>query len=121
MPEQDTHQRWLRQHGLLVVVSKLCIGPNRLPVRHAAKEEPNNVSDSGWILRSGNETPESADDPDSYAMVPLDRMVATDKSLQILYNQPVGTELTRKDGNEAWRWIIDNKVVDEDGRIIAIL
>lgn len=52
-------------------------------------------------------------------MVPFDRMVATDESLTVLCDQPVGTELTRKDSEEPWRWIIDNKVVDEDGRVIA--
>ena len=119
MADEDINHKRLQQHGLLAVVSKLCIGPNRLPVRHAEREEPNNVSDSGWILRSGNETPEYADDSGNYALVPLNLMVGTDRSLDILHEQPVGTELTRKDAAEPWRWIIDGKIVDEDGRIIA--
>ncbi|WP_038164832.1 DUF2185 domain-containing protein [Verrucomicrobium sp. BvORR106] len=121
MTKDDIHQQWLRQHGLIAVLSNLCIGPNSLPVRHAAKEGVSNVSDSGWILRSGDESPEYADNPKNYSLVPLDRLIATDKSLEILYDQPVGTELTRKDTEEPWRWIIDNQVVDEDGRVIAIL
>jgi len=121
MHEDDIHERRLKQFGLIAVVSNLCIGPNRLPLRHAEKEESENVSDSGWILRSGNESPEYADDLNNYAMVPLNRMIATDESLKILEDQPVGTELTRKTSAEPWRWVIEDKVVDEDGHVIAIL
>lgn len=115
------HQRQFDQHGLLVVCSKICIGPNRLPVRHATREEIKNVADSGWIVASGTESEAYANDPKNYAMVPLHLMVETDQSLQILYEQPVGTELTRKNANEPWRWIVENKVVDQDGRVIAEL
>ena len=115
------HQRQFSQHGLLVVCSKLCIGPDRLPVRHAVREEIKNVADSGWILASGTESPTFGSNPKNYVMVPLNRMVETDASLKILYEQPVGTELTRKDLTEAWRWIVGDKVVDEDGKVIATL
>jgi hypothetical protein len=115
------HRRQFAQHGLLIVCSKLCIGPSRLPVRHAVLEESKNVADSGWIIASGSESEEYANDPTNYVMVPLDRMVETDASLKILYEQPVGTELTRKHSNEPWRWIVDDKVVDQDGRLIAEL
>jgi hypothetical protein len=48
-------------------------------------------------------------------------MVGTDKHLKVLLSQPVGTELTRKDANEPFQWIVDNRVVDQDGRLIAEL
>ncbi|HVU18471.1 MAG TPA: DUF2185 domain-containing protein [Candidatus Didemnitutus sp.] len=115
------HQRQLAQHGLLVVCSKLCIGPSRLPVRHATREESKNVADSGWIVASGTESESYANDPRNYAMVPLHMMVETDPTLKILYEQPVGTELTRKHANEPWRWIVGNKVVDQDGHVFAEL
>jgi len=121
MEEDEFHRQRLQQHGLLAVVSKLCIGPERLPVRHAEKGEIHNVSDSGWILRSGTETDEYDDDSSNYVIVPFDRMVATDESLELLYDQPEGTELTRRSSTEPWRWIVDGKVVDEDGRVIATL
>ena len=113
------HQKRLQQYGLLVVCSKLCIGPNRLPICHAVREEIKNASDSGWIVASGTETPEYGDNPKNFAMVPWDRLVSTDDTLKILYDQPVGTELTRRHANEPWRWIVDDKVVDADGRLIA--
>jgi len=52
-------------------------------------------------------------------MVPVGRMVADDPTLKILYDQPAETELTRSTSSEPWRWIVDDKVVDEDGRIIV--
>jgi len=115
------HQRRYAQHGLLVVCSKMCIGPNRLPIRHAVREEIKNVSDSGWIITSGIESEAYANDPENYALVPLNLMIKTDLTLQILCDQPVGTELTRKHANEPWRWIVDDKVIDQDGRVIAEL
>jgi len=73
------------------------------------------------MIASGTESEAYANEPKNYAMVPLDRMVETDATLEILYEQPVGTELTRKHVNEPWRWIVDDKVVDQDGKIIAEL
>ena len=54
-------------------------------------------------------------------LVPLERMIQTDPSLKVLYDQPVGTELTRKQANEPWRWIVGNRVIDEDGNVLAEL
>jgi len=113
------HQRQFAQHGLLVACSKRCIGPARLPVRHAVREGSKNVADSGWIIASGTETKEFARNPKNYALVPLELMIGTDASLAILREEPVGTELTRRHANEPWRWIVDEKVVDRDGRIVG--
>ncbi len=115
------HPRQLAQHGLLLVCSKLCIGPDRLPVRHATREAPKNVADSGWTVSSGAESESYANDSKNYVLVPLALMIETDQSLQILNDQPVGTELTRRHANEPWRWIRENKVIDQDGRVIAEL
>ena len=115
------HQRQFAQHGLLVACSKLCIGPERLPVRHAVREASKNVADSGWIIASGTESQEFAGNPKNYALVPLELMIGTDESLAILREEPVGTELTRRHANEPWRWIVDEKVIDRDGRIVGEL
>ena len=123
-PPEDAaavHRRQFAQHGALAVCSKLCIGPNRLPVRHAVREESRNVADSGWIVASGMESESYANDAKNYVLVPLDRMIETDVSLKILREQPIGAELTRKHANEPWRWIVSGKVVDQDGKLIAEL
>jgi hypothetical protein len=109
------------QHGLIVFCSRLCIGPNRQPVQHAIREPNPNVADSGWIVASGNESDAFANDPSNYVRTPLNRLLETDPTLRILYEQPPGTELTRRSINDPWRWIVDDKVVDEDGNVIAQL
>jgi len=81
--------------------------------------EPKNVADSGWALNSGYETPEHANDLSHYLLVPLNRMIAMDAALEILHDQPAGTELSRSNSGEPWRWIIDDKIVDEDGKLIV--
>ena len=121
MAESDPYQQLFAQHGLLVMVSKHCIGPGRKPVLCAQKTKPRNVADSGWVLGSGHETSENADAPSFHLLVPLERMIATDESLKILHDQPDGTELTRLDPNAPWRWIVDDSVVDEDGKLIVDL
>jgi hypothetical protein len=115
------HRRQFAQHGLLVACSKRCIGPQRLPVQHAIREESKNVADSGWIIASGTESADFAADPRNYALVPLELMIETDASLAILRDEPVGTELTRRHANEPWRWIVDEKVVDRDGKTVGEL
>lgn len=121
MPASDFPEQDLRQHGMLVVVSKLCIGADRQPVRHAMRELPKNISDCGWTLHCGSEDAEFTANSSNYAMVPLDRMVATDESLTILFDQPIGTELTRRNATEPWCWIQHGRVVDEDGNVLAEL
>lgn len=117
----QTHDQILAQHGLIVFCSKLCIGPERRPVRHAARGESMSVADSGWILSSGDESQAYSRDPKNFVMVPLHLMIETDATLNILREQPIDTELTRKHPNEPWRWILNDKVVDQDGNVIAEL
>lgn len=121
MPDEDLHQEQMEQHGPLAVVSNLCVGPNRQPVRHAQKTEAHNASDSGWVLHCGTETQEYTDEPNNYSLVPLKIMIADDASLAILNDLAVGAELTRKGPSDPWYRIIDNKVVDEKGQVIAIV
>jgi hypothetical protein len=40
-------ERQFNQLGLLIACSKLGIGPERLPIRHAVRYEGKNVADSG--------------------------------------------------------------------------
>jgi hypothetical protein len=115
----DLDKKRLEAFGHLAAVSSLCIGPERLPVMHGVRERPNNVSDSGWILASGRESREFADDARNYKLVPLDRMIQDDPTLAPMREWPVGTEVTRLRRDEPWRFIVDGKVVDDDGKIVA--
>ncbi len=115
----DIDKKRLEAFGVLAAVSSLCIGPERLPVMHGIRERPNNVSDSGWILASGCESREFADDPRNYKLVPLERMIQDDATLAPMRGWQVGTEVTRLRRDEPWRFIVDGKVVDEDGKVIG--
>ena len=105
--------------GLLAAVSSLCIGPERLPVIHGTRDQPRNVSDSGWFLSSGKETPEFLKNPGNYKLVPFEKMIEADPTLAPLRNFPVDSEITRKDVSEPWRFIVGDKVVDEDGKVVG--
>jgi hypothetical protein len=105
--------------GLLAIVSAQCIGPERVPVMHAIREAPNNVSDSGWILSSGRESPEFGSNPDNHHLVPFERMIADDNTLAPLREFPVGTEVVRREKAEPWRFIVNDRVVDADGRVVG--
>ena len=105
--------------GLLAIVSSRCIGPDRLPVMHAIRERPKNVSDSGWVLSSGKESQEFSADSSNFKLVPLEMMIETDTTLAPLRDFPEGTELTRLQPVEPWRFIVDDCVVDADGRDVG--
>jgi hypothetical protein len=105
--------------GLLAAVSSLCMGPQRLPVMHGTRDKPRNVSDSGWLLSSGQETPEFLQDPANYKLVPFERMIEVDPTLAPLRDFPVDSEIVRKEVAEPWRFIVGDKVVDADGKVVG--
>ena len=115
----NLHKKRLEAFGVIAAVSSLCIGRERLPVMHGVREHPNNVSDSGWILASGRESREYADDARNYKLVPLERMIQDDPTLAPMRDWPVGTEITRLQRDEPWRFIVDGKVVDDVGKIVG--
>lgn len=117
--DNEFHEKQLRTYGLLVIVSSQCIGPNRLPVLHAVHEKPRNVSDSGWVLSSGKESTEFSGNPENYKLVPLEMMISTDDTLTILKESPAGTEITRREVAEPWRFIVNDRVVDADGKVVG--
>jgi hypothetical protein len=118
---ETVDRKCLDAFGLIAIVSSRCIGPDRLPVMHAVREHPNNVSDSGWILASGKESQEFSSDSRNFKLVPLEMMIKTDATLAPLRKFPEGTELTRRQTTEQWRFIVDDRVVDEDGRVVGDL
>jgi hypothetical protein len=95
------------------------MGPDRLPVMHGIREHPHNVSDSGWMLASGRETPEFTADPNNFKLVPFERMIDTDETLAPLRDFPEGTEITRSEVAEPWRFIVNDQVVDADGKVVG--
>jgi len=113
------HKRRLLAFGPVAFVSSMCIGPKRLPVMHGTRDKPHNVSDSGWILSSGEESKQFAADPDNYKMVPLERMIDDDRTLGPLRDLPIGTEITRRDVSEPWRFIVNDQVLDDDGKVVG--
>ena len=115
----DIDRTRLDAFGLLAIVSTQCMGPRRLPVMYGMRETPKNISDSGWILSSGHESVEFSSDPVNYKLVPLEMMIQTDQTLEALRDFPMGTEITRARIGEPWRFIVDGKVVDADGKIVG--
>jgi hypothetical protein len=117
--DEETDRKRLKAFGPIAVVSSMCIGPERRLVMHGVRKEPNNVSDSGWILASGGESKEFAAASSNYRLVPLERMIESDATLAPLRDFPPGTELTRREVSEPWRFIVDDQVVDEDGKVVG--
>lgn len=117
--DDEIDYKRLDAFGLLAIVSSQCIGPERLPVMHAIRERPNNVSDSGWILSSGKEPSAYSADSRNFKLVPLERMIETDATLAPLREFSEGTELTRRQPSEPWRFIVDDRVVDADGNVVG--
>jgi len=121
-PKSDgLDKKRLEAFGPLAIVSALCIGPKRLPVMHGIREQPHNISDSGWMLSSGQESGEFRSEVDNYKIVPLGRMIDTDQTLAPMRDWPIGTEVTRRNQGEPWRFIVDDKVVDDDGKVVGEL
>ncbi|MDB6111364.1 MAG: hypothetical protein JWR69_3114 [Pedosphaera sp.] len=86
---------------------------------HGTRDEPRNVSDSGWFLASGRETPDFLSNPDNYKLVPIEMMIDDDPTLAPLRDFPAGSEIVRNQVAEPWRFIVDEKVVDDDGKIVG--
>ena len=105
-------------HGVLAAVSSLCIGQERLAVMHGVRERPRDVLDSGWILASGRESRQFASDAKNYKLVPLEMMIDSDATLAPLRDCPVGAEVTRLQVSKPWRFIVQGRVVDEDGNMV---
>jgi len=119
-PKSDEiDKKRLQAFGLLAAVSSHCIGPERIPVMHGTRDEPRNASDNGWFLSSGRETPEFLSDPRNYKLVPFDRMIDVDPTLAPLRDFPAGSEITRKLVSEPWRFIVGDKVIDDDGKTVG--
>jgi hypothetical protein len=115
----ELDQKRLDAFGLLAVVSSQCIGAERLPIMHGVREHAKNVSDSGWTLSSGRESPDFSSDAANYKLVPLERMIQDDPSLAAIRDYPVGTEITWLRVAEPWRFIVEGKVVDADGNAVG--
>ena len=119
-PKSDEiDKRRLEAFSKLAVVSAMCIGPNLLPVMRGKRDAPHNVSDSGWTLSSRQESKEFCDDSSNYKLVPLERMIETDDTLAILRDLSVGSEITRRQVSEPWRFIVEDRVVDDDGKVVG--
>src|ERR1035437_8683012 len=104
LQDEEADRKRLKAFGPIAVVSSMCIGPERLPVMHGVRKQPSNISDSGWILASGRESKEFAANPRNYKLVPLELMIETEGTLALLRDMPLGTEITRREVSEPWRF-----------------
>lgn len=59
------------ENAPLVMVTKMCVGPDRSRVRFIMREEPHNPTDSGWVFFSGLESDEYNNDSKKNAVCPL--------------------------------------------------
>ena len=84
----------------LVMASTQVMGPNRLPVCYAFRQEPNNEYDSGWHFWSGSESQEFVDNSENFGICPLKSFLDMDASLKEILDTPVGSAWEREPGGE---------------------
>lgn len=107
------------------IASRLCIGPDRRKVMNM-KREPIPESDAetdltGWFMFSGAESEKFMADPSNFVRVSLPAFIRDDPSLAAVVDLPVDTEVVRNEKDMIWRRVIDDKVLDSRGGIIAEL
>ncbi|MGH1428104.1 MAG: immunity protein Imm33 domain-containing protein [Arenicella sp.] len=102
----ETPESW-NEHAPLVMVTNLCIGPNRERIRFIFREEPNNDADSGWVFFCGYEPPGYADDSSNFSICPLKSILEIEPELAALVNSPIGSAWEKTP--ESTEWIqVDN-------------
>jgi hypothetical protein len=102
--------------GLFAAVSSHCLDPEHLPVLHAVRLSADSELESGWRFSSRRESHEFAADPMNYKLVPLKMMIEADHTLAPMRDWPMGTEVTRSEVSDPWRFIVDGRTVD-NGKI----
>lgn len=90
------------EYAPLVMVTKLCIGPDRKRVRFILRDEPNNPTDSGWIFFSGNEPEGYTDDSSNFTICPLFKFVELEPELESLLVSPVGSVYEKIGDDAPW-------------------
>jgi hypothetical protein len=83
--------------------------------------EPEKTDLTGWIMFSGAEDSDFMSDPENFVRVSLPSYIKEDPSLGFVVDLPVGAEVVRNQKEMRWRRVIDNKVYDSDGTILAEL
>lgn len=113
-----------RPDQIVALASKLCVGPNRRPVmnmkRHEIKESEK-TDLTGWMMFSGAEDSDFMSDPKNFVRVSLPSYIKEDPTMGFVVDLPVGAEVVRNKKEMRWRRVIDNKVYDSDGTILAEL
>jgi hypothetical protein len=118
-PMPPGHSLGLEQ--TVAFASDLCIGPNRKPVRYMRRDDCSLTlkNHTRWILFSGEESAEEFRDPSRFKRVFLPSFIREDTSLAPLVDSPVGAEWTRSKAENIWRRIVNDQVIDDDGKVIG--
>jgi hypothetical protein len=95
------------RYGPLVIASRQVIGPDRLPVGFAHREESKDTFDSGWVFLSGKESQDYLDDSTNLVLSPLELFIEMDPSLSDIVDKSVGTYWERESPSLPWHEIPD--------------
>jgi hypothetical protein len=80
--------------GYVIVSNQIMI--DRLPIGYLYREDPEDTSDSGWRMFSGEESQDYADNFDNFKMYNMSTMVEVEPHLKeiVHYDAPVEFELS---------------------------
>jgi hypothetical protein len=85
-----------------------------MPVRFMYREAPDRDQDSGWRMFSGYEGDGYSDDPKNIAIVPLSHFQESDRRVDALLDEPVGSVFERAPEAEEFARITDWQPTEED-------
>lgn len=103
----DTPESW-NDNAPLVMVTRLCIGPDRAKVRFVLREEPNNPTDSGWVFFSGLEPDGYNENSENFVICPLSKFLEIEPSLAEFIQAPVGSMFERPTDDSGWLVVVDH-------------
>lgn len=78
-----------------------------MKVGYMYREEPDNLTDSGWRFFSGTEDQEYADDPNNTMIYDVNTIANYDKAIIPYLDFPYGTEFERIEESNKFRILIE--------------
>lgn len=73
---------------------------NKLKIRFMYREEPDNSSDSGWRVFSGEENQEYVDNPNNIGIYAAETILTIDRDIEKYLSSPVGSAFVRENEEE---------------------